>query len=374
MTGPGWTGTVGLWAEVFDDVYRERPADPEFDVAGWHSKITGLPFSPAEMREWVDATVARIAGLRPRRVVEIGCGSGLLMWRLLHDCESYTGTDISGVAVSRLRKAVAERGAAHVHLACEEATAAAARHGSGADLVILNSVAQYFPSAAYLGAVLDGATAVLPDDGSVFVGDVRNADLLDALHLAALDGCTPGEQRERRERLRKSVASEPELLVSPHWFARYAAERGLSVRAMPKLGRFDNELNGFRYDVVLRRTPPPGRVVAPRDWAGAGALRSALDAGVLTGFRGVPHQGVHDLVERASLLLHGGGPAPARDALRPGDLTGALQADDLQVSLLTEDGPGTFGLAVGPGAGGAALPVAAAAPRLLTTVPWGTVP
>ena len=50
------------------------------------------------MREWVDVTVARIAALQPERVLEIGCGTGLLLYRLAPNCERYVGTDFSAVA------------------------------------------------------------------------------------------------------------------------------------------------------------------------------------------------------------------------------------------------------------------------------------
>ena len=43
---------------------------------------TGEPIPEEEMREWIDRTVRRVAGLRPDRMLEIGCGNGLLLFRL----------------------------------------------------------------------------------------------------------------------------------------------------------------------------------------------------------------------------------------------------------------------------------------------------
>ena len=56
------------------------------------------------MREWLDATVARIVGLAPKRVLEIGCGVGLLVEALAPRCEAYCGTDFSAIAINRLRE------------------------------------------------------------------------------------------------------------------------------------------------------------------------------------------------------------------------------------------------------------------------------
>ena len=52
------------------------------------------------------------------------------------------------------------------------------------DVVILNSVVQYFPSANYLVRVVEAACRALSPDGSIFVGDVRSFALLEALHTS----------------------------------------------------------------------------------------------------------------------------------------------------------------------------------------------
>ena len=53
------------------------------------------------MAEWVDATVADIRRLHPERVLEIGCGTGLLLARLAPDCVEYWGTDYSQQVIRR---------------------------------------------------------------------------------------------------------------------------------------------------------------------------------------------------------------------------------------------------------------------------------
>ena len=46
-------------------------------------------------QEWVQGAVDRILALKPARVLEIGCGSGLLLFRLAPHCQYYCGTDFS---------------------------------------------------------------------------------------------------------------------------------------------------------------------------------------------------------------------------------------------------------------------------------------
>ena len=108
------------------------------------------------MRAWVSATVASLRALRPRRIVEIGCGTGLLLEALAPACTSYVGVDFSATAVARLhRRVAAEPGWAHVRLREGDAlTALTEVADESVDLVILNSVVQYFPDTAYLEGVL----------------------------------------------------------------------------------------------------------------------------------------------------------------------------------------------------------------------------
>ncbi|MFE9445275.1 class I SAM-dependent methyltransferase [Streptomyces sp. NPDC006602] len=241
-------GTVDMWARVFDEAYSDEPADLTFDTSSWRSKVTGDSFSTEEMKDWVECTVARIRALRGRRIHEIGCGTGLLLWHLIEECDHYSGSDISSVAVRRLRAELKRRGA-RVHVTCREATDLGDLRGGEID-----TVAQYFPSQDYLRRVLDITLDVLSPGGQIFVGDVRNFDLLDALHMAVVlgRGQDIGPGVRRRQRLNHSIATEPELLFSPQWFVRYAREHALDVSVMPKIGRFNNERNRFRYDVVLR--------------------------------------------------------------------------------------------------------------------------
>jgi amino acid adenylation domain-containing protein len=76
---------IAQWQTVFDEAFGPQAAadeDPTFRIVGWNSSYTSKPFPPEEMREWVEATVTRIAAFQPRRLLEIGCGMGLLLFRL----------------------------------------------------------------------------------------------------------------------------------------------------------------------------------------------------------------------------------------------------------------------------------------------------
>ena len=101
----------GDWRAAWQLTYGDAGAatDRAFDIRGWTSSYTGQPIPAEEMRAWVDSTVARIGALRPARVLEIGCGTGLLLSRVAPGCERYVGLDFSAHAVARIEALRRER-------------------------------------------------------------------------------------------------------------------------------------------------------------------------------------------------------------------------------------------------------------------------
>jgi len=172
---------VAHWGALFDELYAGEGAadDPTFDVSGWKSSFTGEPLPAEEMREWLADTVDRLRALAPRNVLEIGCGTGLLVFRLAPGCASYLATDVSRRALEKLGAHLGPL-AEQVRLELRPAEDFSGIAPGSLDLVILNSVVQYFPDLAYLEEVLAGALRAVRPGGTVFVGDVRSAALLPA--------------------------------------------------------------------------------------------------------------------------------------------------------------------------------------------------
>jgi len=275
--GAATAAQVEQWRQVHDAAYRGHAAADADEFGGWNSSYTGEPIARAEMREWQEQTLQRLRSLAPRRVLEIGCGSGLLLLPLAPDCERYVGLDLSAAALQRLAQNVARRDLNHVRLVQGSADDLTAVADERYDTVIVNSVAQYFPDRDYLDGVLRQAVDLLQPDGRLFIGDVRNLLLAADFHrgVQAARGAA-GAQLD--EAVRRALAAEPELLIAPQYFVDFARRAGLgSLQLWPKSGA-DNELTRYRYDAVLhRRWFPPTE--EPAQIAGA-AGREALDAAV----------------------------------------------------------------------------------------------
>ncbi|MEV4615875.1 amino acid adenylation domain-containing protein, partial [Kitasatospora sp. NPDC049258] len=334
---------VEKWREVFQTTHAEvGTADPTFDIEGWTSSYTGGPIPAEEMRDWVDESVARIRALRPRRVLEIGTGTGLLLWRLAPHCERYVGTDFSASTLAGLAARLADRPIPGVELLHREANDLAGLEPGAFDCVVINSVVQYFPHEAYLREVLAGARALLAPGGRIFVGDVRNLGLLDSFHHGvALARLGDGSPRRLYQDFLRRREQEGELVLSPAWFEEFAAGARLpGVTVSPKAGRFDNELSRYRYDVVLSSEPadPPQPAGGWRDWVtdrltAAEAETLLARDGVLRLTR-VPNALVAGSARAAALLLgEDVAPGATAEALRPVDVTELAARHGLEVAL-----------------------------------------
>ncbi len=80
--------------------------DPLFDISGWTSSYDGRPIPEPEMRAWAAETVAQVEALAPARVLEIGCGTGMLLFQLAPGRALYHGADISQAALDHVRRQV----------------------------------------------------------------------------------------------------------------------------------------------------------------------------------------------------------------------------------------------------------------------------
>jgi amino acid adenylation domain-containing protein len=245
---------VEQWQTLYDETYaRSKAQDATFDIEGWNSSYTGQPIPAPEMREWVEGTVDRILALHPRKVVEVGCGTGLLLFRVAPKTERYLASDFSRMALEGIRRQL--DGLPQVQLRQAEADDWTGVEPGEADLVVLNSVVQYFPGIDYLVRVLEGAVKAVRPGGTVFVGDVRSLPLLEAFaeSVERFQAPPTRSEEEIQRRIRRRVVEEEELVVDPVFFQALAESvPGMAgVDLLAKQGRWDNELTRYRYDVVL---------------------------------------------------------------------------------------------------------------------------
>ncbi|MFR9676989.1 amino acid adenylation domain-containing protein, partial [Streptomyces sp. TR06-5] len=341
---------VDHWREVYDafDPDAAGSAEDGHDFSGWSSSYTGRPIPLEEMRAWQDETVSLIRSYDPRTVLEIGCGTGLLLFPLAEHCHRYYGTDFSSAPLESVRRRIEDdpRLRDRVVLQQREADRLDALELEPVDTVVVNSVIQYFPGIDYLLRVLEGALSRVADGGRIIVGDVRSLPLLEAFHASVeADNAPDGTTRlQLRQRVQHRLQQEEELTLDPAFFRDWAATTGLvsRVEIRPKRGRHLNEMSMFRYQVVLHVSrdgaPAAGGTEPPApelDWS-ADALtlpglreRLASDRPERIRVRNVPNARVEEAVRTLRWAKGETGPDtveaqraqnPAADAVDPEDL------------------------------------------------------
>ncbi|WP_278973153.1 non-ribosomal peptide synthetase, partial [Planktothrix agardhii] len=304
---------VSDWQTIYEDSYRQSQSttdDPTFNISGWNSSYTGQAMTAAEMREWVENTVSRILAGKPQRVLEIGCGSGLLLFPVAKHCQEYWGADYSSATIDNLERlcGTIEGLAGKVRLFHRTADNLAGIPQAAFDTVVINSVVQYFPSVDYLLQVLEGVMKAIAAHGKIFLGDIRSLPLLEPYHAAVqLSRAAADKTLEQwQKQVNQSVATEEELLIEPQFFIalKQRFPQISWVEIAPKRGQADNELTQFRYDVTLHLGNDLQKTVIPwlnwqRDGFSSAKLQDQLELGQpeWLGIRDVPNQRVQEALQ-----------------------------------------------------------------------------
>ncbi len=238
------------WENLYDSLYREvtiNTPDVETHFDGWTSFVTSQPIPYAEMEAWRHATLQTIKSLNPQRVMEIGIGSGLIMYPLLKDVRSYVGLDISSGIIAKHHEYLknTDYKVELYHLTADQIDRIQTEQRF--DCIIFNSVIQYFPSIKYFEDVLTKALKLLNPGGSLFIGDIRDyhqhRNLIRDRLIYEQGGGTEAEIDILAKR-------ETELLIAPEYFLERQNDQ-LTVMILAKTGDYSNELNQYRYDVIL---------------------------------------------------------------------------------------------------------------------------
>jgi amino acid adenylation domain-containing protein/non-ribosomal peptide synthase protein (TIGR01720 family) len=252
---------VESWNELYETEYSKADEvaglDEEFNITGWNDSFSGGSIGEEQMREWLEDISRLILTLNPHRVLEIGSGTGLIYYQLVGHIEKYTGTDFSRVSIQQMLhhigKGLREYPETVLHLC--PAHKLTLDDSETVDLVILNSIVQYFPGEQYLTDVLERALLQIHGAGRILVGDVRDKRLLPSfkrrLQLKKIQGSTG--IREFEWNIGQEVLREEELCITPEYFYHFKSLHPeiTHIEISWKQGIHSNELTLYRYTVIM---------------------------------------------------------------------------------------------------------------------------
>jgi amino acid adenylation domain-containing protein len=335
------------WRAQYGSAIREQDQegtsaqDPSLNLYDW----TDIGDVREELDAWLKPIAEEILSWNPRHVLEIGCGTGLLLDRLAPACQSYTGTDLSREALDSLRGRLApETWRNRVALLCRMADDFDGVAPGSVDVVVINSVVEYLPGLDALLRVLDGAIRSLAKGGRLYVGDVPSLPRWEAFHAAAQLAHAPDAlpAAQLRERVHHAVSQASRLLVDPDFFRalqqRYPQLRRVEVRL--SRGRFSSEASRLHadtyFDAILHLDGGEQERATPvvQNWEGEARTLPAIEARLAGGapvlVRSVPVSRIGVEASTVALLAAVDGPATVGDLRRELKASSGIELTNLR--------------------------------------------
>ncbi|KAL8673562.1 MAG: hypothetical protein Q9168_002016 [Polycauliona sp. 1 TL-2023] len=257
---------IQLWETVFDrGTYTgiSNNIHPEAvgrDFTGWVSAYDGAPLDHSDMDEWLDDTVATLLSCNSSdslNVLELGTGSGMMLFSIAKSLQSYLGLEPSRAAVDFVNATASSMPelANKVQVHQGTATDLHVLGSASPSVVVINSVAQYFPSRDYL---LEVVQSILRLDSvhTIFFGDIRSyalqKEFLISRALHKLE--EKASKDDVQEKMMEMAQAELELLTDPGFFTSLQDQFPdliEHVEILPKKMRANNELSCYRYTAIL---------------------------------------------------------------------------------------------------------------------------
>lgn len=230
--------------------YTADQADGDIESAGWVSSYTGKAFSKEEMDEYCKNTVTKLKPYmdKERKVLEIGCGSGMIAYEIAPLVKSYLGTDISSAIIEKTRRIIEKKRIDNISLETLSAEKINQLNETF-DIIILNSVIQYFPGHNYLRDVLQKAVNLLNEEGVIFIADIRDQELKEE-YIKSLESYKA--KNSSKEIISDSFLQE--LFLPRDYFRDLKLDIPYirEVVCSNKIATMKNELTEYRYDVLLK--------------------------------------------------------------------------------------------------------------------------
>jgi amino acid adenylation domain-containing protein len=236
-----------LWDSV-----AERATD-EITAGGFISSYTGEPFTQVEVNEYKNFIIKLTQPyLAPnKRVLEIGCGSGLIMFVIAPQVGFYVGLDPSRVTQARNQEYLLQQGYTNIKLVNAFAHEMNTIDTTPFDLIILASTVQFFPGYLYLQHIIEMALDNLVPGGTLLIADVMDPRQKE-IFRKSLENFKKNQPSHKSSRTKTHLESE--LYIDEDFFQTLPAtlDNIDKVSVLKREMGFSSELR-YRYDVLIKK-------------------------------------------------------------------------------------------------------------------------
>lgn len=180
------------------------------------------------------------------RILEVGIGSRMIAMQLAPCCKTYSGRDISKIVLDKLDGMAKERKMNNLRLypyAADEIYHIQEKF----DIILMSSVTEYFSGYNYLRKVIERCIEQIDGKGVILFADIFDLDKKDSYRQSVYQYAKahPGV------RYKRDFSHE---LFIPHEYWKDIANQFPQITKTfisDKIGRYKNEINRFRYDVLF---------------------------------------------------------------------------------------------------------------------------
>ena len=240
---------VKIWSRIFDHEYSKISQDDfVFNTNVWRKYGTNELFSIEEMEEWTENVYSKLNWLLDGgiRVLEIGCGNGLISRFFSEKSIKYVGIDPSENAIRKLSNYFKNYQCMNFYVS--DALSFDAENKKF-DVIVINSVIQYYSNLNYLLESIRLAISWLSNTGVIFIGDVRSLPHSWCFERQSIFSKSMNNIKSDS----KFYDNEKETLYHPNFFKilpNIFTDIKRSIIDL-KRGSLINELTRYRYDVFL---------------------------------------------------------------------------------------------------------------------------
>ncbi|MCE7071044.1 amino acid adenylation domain-containing protein [Dyadobacter sp. CY327] len=258
-----WANVPG-WQEKWDVIYGlgvQQESNLNLEDQNLDAVIAEQLSNNKDIRvqvdNWLQQSVTRIKALKPQHMMEVGSGAGQILFAVAPKTKSYIATDYAPAAIDKLVEKLTKQPEKWGHTSAKTAMADdfSFVEKASLDLVLIHSVAQYFPDSAYLLKVIKEATKVVSKGGCIFIGDMQGMSTLKMHHAYDQLQRTPNhtivsdfiKTVDRRVSIEDELLADPAVFyLIPHLIPEIAA-----VNIQLRKGDYLNETTKYHYDIWL---------------------------------------------------------------------------------------------------------------------------